>query len=132
MAEKSLVRGTESGVLDAEAMVRGMLRAIEHLGLEQPASPSSVVLEELPKAAEALALPPPTAPAATPMLRRPKAASAADPGGAAPTMEEGQAGSTAVPIDKRAPTVPETVMPGTSEEGHQPSQMTARWATLER
>ena len=72
MAEKSLVRGTKSGVLDAEAMVRGVLRAIEHLGLAQPASPSSVVLEELPEAAGALALsPPPTSPSATLMLRRP-------------------------------------------------------------
>ena len=32
MAEKELVPSTETGVFDAEAMVRGMLRVIEHLG----------------------------------------------------------------------------------------------------
>ena len=57
MAEKELVPSTETGVFDAEAMVRGMLRVIQHLGRERPVSPSSVVVEELPEAAGALALP---------------------------------------------------------------------------
>ena len=55
MAEKELVPSTETGVFDAEAMVRGILRAIKHLGRERPANVSSVVLEELPEAAGAVA-----------------------------------------------------------------------------
>ena len=47
MDEKSLVPSTESGVLDAEAMVHGVRRALEHLGREPPASTSLVVLEVL-------------------------------------------------------------------------------------
>ena len=79
MAEKTLVPSSESGVLDTEAKVRGMFRAIEHLGRTQPASPSSVVLEELSEAVGALALPPPpiASASAKQSLRRPWAASAA-------------------------------------------------------
>ena len=134
MAEISLMRSTESGVLDAETMVRGVLRAIEHLGLAQPAVPSSVVLEKLPAAEEALALPPPsTAPATTtPMLRRPKAASAIGHGESAPTMEEDQAGHTAASAENRRLTVPEAAAPGISEREPHPSHTVARWAVLER
>ena len=121
MAENSLTRSTESGVLDAEAMVRGVLRAIEHLGLAQPAGPSSVVLEELPAVAEALALPPGTVVPAitTPMLRRPRAASAIDHGESARVRRN------------RGSTVPEAAASGTSEREPQPPPTMAQWAVLD-
>ena len=49
MAEKSLIPSDGSSVFDAELMVRDVLRALENLGRDQPASASSVVLEELPE-----------------------------------------------------------------------------------
>ena len=122
MAEKALVPSTE-------AMVQGVLRAIEHLGREQPASPSSVVLEELPEAAGALALPPPpTAPSATPLLRRPRAAGATNPGGTLLMANDGQRGQAADPTENRGPSVPETVTTAasqTSERETQPSSTMA-------
>ena len=132
MAENSLTRTTGNGVLDTEAM----LRAIEHLGLEQPASPTSVVLEDVPEAAGALALPPPpTVSSAMPLLRWPRAAGANRPEETLPTAIDGQRGQTADSAENRGPSVPErteTSASQTSESESQPSSMMARWTALER
>ena len=130
MAEKELVPSTETGVFDAEAMVRGMLRAIEHLGRVRPANTSSVVLEELPEAAGAVALhPPPTAPAPTPLLRRPRAAGATDPGVILPPANDGQGGQAADLAVNRGPSAPEEV--DGAGEATEASPVMALWAALE-
>ena len=62
MDERSLATPTMEGVntgdsLNAEAMVRGVLRALEHLGFAEPATRQPVEIEELVDPASSLTLP---------------------------------------------------------------------------
>ena len=61
MAEKSLatpLKDVDTGAsLNQEAMVRGVLRALEHLGFAEPAHQQPVVIEELEESASSPTLP---------------------------------------------------------------------------
>ena len=136
MAEKSLISSDGSGVFDAELMVRGVLRALENLGRDQPARASSVVLEELPESAGVPALPPPpTATPATTLLRRPRTAGASDPGVPLPTANDGQRAHATDHAGVPGPSAPETATTtasAASMRAPQPSPMMARCAALEQ
>ena len=123
MDEKSLATPATEGVntgdsLSAEAMVRGVLRVLEHLGYAEPASRQPMEIEELVESGSSLMLPrlsAATLPAL--VLRRPREVDAVCAGSASATAP---AGTTVNEAEG-----PEKVDP-------KPPTMAGHWAPVER
>ena len=132
MAEKSLAtshKDADAGAtINREAMVRGVLRALEQLGLEEPASQPSVEIEELEEEASSLRLPRLSA-ASLPaiVLRRPREADAICAGSASATAPSGAAAIEAGGLP--AASTP-TERPQEAATG--PRKMAEHWASVER